>query len=190
VPPWQSPAPAAFGASTVKTTKPESYFLRQRTVITAHFHSPARRRSCTHLRSPTLRWAGQSPVLQVGSAAAPTVRGAFRSEQVSPGVPRQNTNFRFTGWSGACSGTAACTVAMNADSAVTATFQPQLHATIHFGTHVSSCTFLQCQPRHGCTEVRDSDVRQWQRRPPPTPTRPPTLALSDLLQRSPPHARS
>ena len=33
-------------------------------------------------------------------------------------------------------------------------------------------------------------ARQWRRRPPPTPTRPPTSALSDLLRRSPPHARS
>ncbi len=33
-------------------------------------------------------------------------------------------------------------------------------------------------------------ARQWRRRRPPTPTRPPTSALSDLLRRSPPHARS
>ena len=32
-------------------------------------------------------------------------------------------------------------------------------------------------------------ARQWQRRPPPTPTRPPTSAPSDRLRRSPPHAR-
>ena len=33
-------------------------------------------------------------------------------------------------------------------------------------------------------------ARQSRRRRPPTPTRPPTSALSDLLRRSPPHARS
>ena len=33
-------------------------------------------------------------------------------------------------------------------------------------------------------------ARQWRRRRPPTPTRPPTSALSDLLRRSPPHALS
>jgi hypothetical protein len=33
-------------------------------------------------------------------------------------------------------------------------------------------------------------ARQSRRRPPPAPTRPPTSALSDLLRRSPPHARS
>ena len=33
-------------------------------------------------------------------------------------------------------------------------------------------------------------ARRWQRRRPPTPTRPPTSAPSDLLRRSPPHARS
>ena len=31
----------------------------------------------------------------------------------------------FTGWSGACSGTAECTVTMDAAKSVTATFQPQ-----------------------------------------------------------------
>ena len=33
-------------------------------------------------------------------------------------------------------------------------------------------------------------ARRWQRRRPPTPTRPPASAPSDLLRRSPPHARS
>ncbi len=33
-------------------------------------------------------------------------------------------------------------------------------------------------------------ARQWRRRRPPTPTRPPTSAPSDRLRRSPPHARS
>jgi hypothetical protein len=67
--------------------------------------------------------------------------------------------FAFTGWSGACSGTGACTVSMNGPQAVTATFQPTvtlsvgiLNARVNFisplgsGTVVSSPTGVIGQP--------------------------------------------
>jgi len=62
-----------------------------------------------------------------------------------------NDRFAFTGWSGACSGTGACTVTMNGPQAVTATFQPtftlsvgivnaqvNIFSTVGSGTVVSS----------------------------------------------------
>ncbi len=39
-------------------------------------------------------------------------------------TPQAQTGFQFTGWSGACSGAAACTVTMDAAKTVTATFTP------------------------------------------------------------------
>lgn len=55
-----------------------------------------------------------------------------------------NTNYSFGGWGGACSGTGACTVTMNADTTVSATFNLQVHVSLNFGSHTGSCTLLTC----------------------------------------------
>jgi hypothetical protein len=60
---------------------------------------------------------------------------------------------KFTGWSGACSGTGACTVSMSADKTVTATFGPTVALTVAksgSGTVTSSPTGISCGS--DCTE--------------------------------------
>lgn len=64
----------------------------------------------------------------VTSSPAGITCGSTCTAQFDKGTPvtlsaRAVGNTRFTGWSGACTGTGACVVEMTADRAVTATFQ-------------------------------------------------------------------
>jgi len=57
-------------------------------------------------------------------AAGGSVSGAgfYTSGSSVTAIPQANASYVFTGWSGACSGTAACTLTMNAAKSVTANF--------------------------------------------------------------------
>src|SRR5690348_4549892 len=67
------------------------------------------------------------------------------------------TGYVFGGWSGACSGTAGCTVAMNAPASVSATFVPPLTATCSVTTgevavaYSGSCTGTGGLAPYSCT---------------------------------------
>ena len=61
--------------------------------------------------------------------AAPTAGGtvtgggSYASGTTVPVTAIPNAGYMFNGWSGACLGTGACTVTMDADKTVTASFQ-------------------------------------------------------------------
>jgi hypothetical protein len=114
--------------------------------------------------TPTQLYTLTVTTTQIGGAITSTPSGISCGTTCSRSFPvgtnvtlnaAPNANFSFAGWSGACSG-AACTVTMNADTAVAATFQPQLHLTLNFGSHTSSCTIFQCQPEPGSGTVNFS----------------------------------
>ena len=56
------------------------------------------------------------------SANPQPVSGTYTAGTVVSLIPVPATNFQFSGWSGACSGTGACSVTMDAAKSVTATF--------------------------------------------------------------------
>ncbi len=55
-------------------------------------------------------------------ALAGPVSGKYNAGTVVTLTPMPDAGFKFTGWSGACTGTGACSVTMNAAQSVTATF--------------------------------------------------------------------
>ena len=68
-------------------------------------------------------------------------------------IARPDPGYQFTGWTGACSGTATCVLTMNANASVQATFAPlpagQFALTVHtygIGTVVSSPGGISCGP--------------------------------------------
>jgi hypothetical protein len=152
---------SAFGQRvvTILDTAQSALCQTNQTLVTWSHAGPAGPAGAAQLYTLTVTNA------QVGGIITSTPTGiscgttCSRSFPVGTSVtlsPAPNANFSFAGWSGACSGTAACTVAMNADATVTAAFQPQLHMTIGFGSHVSSCTFLTCQSVPGSGLVTSS----------------------------------
>jgi len=59
-------------------------------------------------------------------------------------TPVALSGYQFTGWSGACTGTGACTVAMSASRSVQATFSPSLRlATVYSSAQAGAQSFLR-----------------------------------------------
>lgn len=72
-----------------------------------------------------------------GGSVLPASGGSYASGTVVPVTEIANPGYVFTGWSGACSGTGACSVTMNAAKSVTANFGSALSissSSLNFGT--------------------------------------------------------
>jgi len=72
-----------------------------------------------------------------GGIVLPASGGSYTSGTVVPVTETANPGYVFTGWSGACSGTGACSVTMNAAKSVTANFGSALSissSSLNFGT--------------------------------------------------------
>jgi uncharacterized repeat protein (TIGR02543 family) len=72
-----------------------------------------------------------------GGSVLPASGGSYTSGTVVPVTETANPGYVFTGWSGACSGTGACSVTMNAAKSVTANFGSALSISplsLNFGT--------------------------------------------------------
>ena len=72
-----------------------------------------------------------------GGSVLPASGGSYASGTVVPVTETANPGYVFTGWSGACSGTGACSVTMNAAKSVTANFGSALSissSSLNFGT--------------------------------------------------------
>jgi len=57
-----------------------------------------------------------------GTIALSPAGGSYDSATVVTATATANTGYKFTGWSGACTGTGACSITMNATKSLTATF--------------------------------------------------------------------
>lgn len=57
-----------------------------------------------------------------GTIALSPAGGSYDSATVVTATATANTGYKFTGWSGACTGTGACSITMNAAKSLTATF--------------------------------------------------------------------
>lgn len=57
-----------------------------------------------------------------GTIALSPTGGSYDSATVVTATATANTGYKFTGWSGACTGTGACSITMNAAKSLTATF--------------------------------------------------------------------
>ncbi|HEY6249830.1 MAG TPA: WSC domain-containing protein, partial [Candidatus Angelobacter sp.] len=75
-------------------------------------------------------------------SCSPTCSADFDGGTIVTLTPQAATGSVFTGWSGdVCSGTSACTVAMNDDTSVTATFMPAVHGAQFVGQGLPTSMF-------------------------------------------------
>ena len=80
------------------------------------------------------------------------------------------TGWQFAGWSGACTGTGTCSVAMTAAKSVTATFKPKLTVSkVGLGTVTSSPAGISCGatcaayfPANGTVTLTAAPAAGWQ----------------------------
>jgi len=92
-----------------------------------------------------------------------TCSATFNSGTVVTLTATAATGSAFTGWSGACTGTGACTVTMTASKSVTATFKPLLALTVKktgtgTGTVTSNPAGINCGSTCSATYVQGTLV--------------------------------
>ena len=130
------------GARPAGSATPSRASLRSRTATAARSRSPASRRRCSRSRSP---WPARYPAL-VTSTPAGINCGTDCTESYARGTSVQlranpAPGTFFVGWSGACTGTGACTVVMNDVRNVTATFLPPAFVTVEVANTLGDIAF-------------------------------------------------
>ncbi len=123
------------------------------------------------------RRAGEDPRGEVGSEGRRRPRRPTGSQGPVPGLDHHRQHDRIFG--GVMASAASSAKPAQAASA-------GLKPSVTLPARPSSTQFVQSEPLMA-TKMRSGwrAARQWPRRPPPAPTRPPASALSDLLRQSP-----
>jgi hypothetical protein len=98
--------------------------------------------SSTYNLSLTINTGGSVSSIPSGISCSPTCVASFNSGTSVTLTPAASSGYSFSAWGGACSGSGGCSVTMNSNQSVTATFTPNASVgSFRLGTGTGSDSF-------------------------------------------------